>query len=313
MTYETEKPFVSVVLPTYNRAYILGDAIKSVLGQTYANLELIVVDDGSTDNTKEFVQTYTDPRIRYVRHEHNKGLAASRNTGIREARGAFVANLDSDDVWMLQKLERELAVFSTTAPETGVVYSQYERTYSNGRITVFPDVPVPAHNFQKMLLEVNLISMQMALVKKDVFENAGYFDESIPALQDWEFWIRASAKTQFVFLPEVLTKGVVLSDSIANNPEKRLRGREKIFIKHEELFKTMPAIYARHAFTIGHTNALRGNLHNALPFLWKAITAQPFHMKYLISFILAKASSVLGMPALYKKTLRLQANLKLDM
>lgn len=305
MTSMTEKPLISVVLPTYNRAYILGNAIESVQAQTYQNWELIVVDDGSEDNTKHLVDTYTDPRIRYVRHEHNKGLAASRNTGIREAHGVFIANLDSDDIWMPEKLEHELTVFSKSPSTIGVVYSQYERTYGDGRRVVFPDVPHPKNDFQKTLLGVNMISMQMALVKKDVFRETGYFDESIPALQDWEFWIRASVKTQFVFLPEILTKGVVLKDSIANNPQKRLSGREKIFLKHEHLFKTVPSVYARHAFTIGHTHALRGELENALPFLRKAAAAEPASLKYVASLLLAYISYVLRMPLLYKKTLRL--------
>ena len=169
MMPETEKPLISVTLPTYNRAYILPKAIDSVRAQTYTNWELIIVDDGSTDNTEEIINTYrrADPRIRYAKHETNKGLAASRNTGVRESRGSYIANLDSDDEWLPQKLEKELAVFRTAPPSVYVVYSQYERTLGNGRIALLPEAPGERNgNLRRILLEVNLISMQMALVKK---------------------------------------------------------------------------------------------------------------------------------------------------
>ena len=93
------KPTVTIIIPTYNRAHLLGRAIRSVLTQTFHNWELIVVDDASTDNTKEVAYSFQDPRIHYLCHETNRGGPAARNTGIREARGLYIAFLDSDDEW----------------------------------------------------------------------------------------------------------------------------------------------------------------------------------------------------------------------
>lgn len=296
-----EQPMISVILPTFNRAYILPKAIESVLAQTYAHWELIIVDDGSTDTTHAAVMKFSDPRIRYVKHPENKGLAASRNTGIRESCGTYIANLDSDDVWLPQKLEKELAVFKKTPPLVYVVYSEYERTLGDGRVAHLPEVARERNgDLRSTLLAVNLISMQMALVKKELFEKVGYFDERIPALQDWEFWIRASQYTHFAFLPEILTRGVVLEDSIANNQKKRLQGRELIFTIHEQAFKIMPAVYADHAFRIGHTYALRGEITHAIPYLTKAWTAKPLHIKHAAGLLLAICACIFHSPAWYK-------------
>lgn len=106
MIEKSEKiPTVSVVIPTYNRAHLVGRAIQSVLNQTYQDFEIIVVDDGSTDNTEEVVKSFNDPRIRYIRHDQNRGGSAARNTGIKMARGEYIAFQDSDDEWLPEKLE----------------------------------------------------------------------------------------------------------------------------------------------------------------------------------------------------------------
>lgn len=293
-------PVISIVLPTYNRAYILPEAIQSVLRQTYTDWELIVVDDGSTDNTREVVMSFTDSRIRYVQHEHNKGLAAGRNTGIREAHGEFIANLDSDDVWLPHKLEKELSKFT---PGVDVVYSRYERTLADGRVSSLPpDIVEPKEgNLQKVFLADNIISMQMAIIRREVFEKYGMFDESIQAMQDWELWLRLAPHCRFAYVPEVLTTGSVLPDSIARNREKRLLARAMIFQKHEQMFRTDPSIYAYHAFRIGHAYALRGEISTARTYLYKALRTKPYKILYIAGYALALVSDLLHSPALYKK------------
>jgi len=96
---------VSVIIPTYNRAHLVGRAIRSVLNQTYQDFEIIVVDDCSTDNTEEIVKGFNDHRIRYMRHDRNRGGSAARNTGIKASQGKYIAFLDSDDEWLLKKAE----------------------------------------------------------------------------------------------------------------------------------------------------------------------------------------------------------------
>ncbi|MGC8603005.1 MAG: glycosyltransferase family 2 protein, partial [Desulfomonilaceae bacterium] len=114
---------VSVIIPTYNRAHLIERAVNSVLEQTYDKLEIIVVDDGSTDNTGNVLSQLQDgdSRVRYIRHETNKGSQSARNTGIRNARGDYVAFLDSDDEWLPYKLEKQIPLFQNTERNIGVV------------------------------------------------------------------------------------------------------------------------------------------------------------------------------------------------
>ena len=104
---------------------MIARSIESVLSQTFQDFEIIVVDDGSTDNTEEVVNSFNDERIRYVRHEQNKGEAAARNTGIKLARGDYIASQDSDDEWLPEKLARQIEVFENSPPEVGVVYTGF--------------------------------------------------------------------------------------------------------------------------------------------------------------------------------------------
>ncbi|MCK5177967.1 MAG: glycosyltransferase family 2 protein, partial [Candidatus Omnitrophica bacterium] len=116
---------VSVIMPVYNTKTYLGTALDSVLKQSWVDFEIIIVDDGSTDNTKKLANDFNDERIRYVRHEQNKGEAASRNTGIKLAKGDYIASQDSDDEWLPGKLARQVEVFENSPPEVGVVYTGF--------------------------------------------------------------------------------------------------------------------------------------------------------------------------------------------
>lgn len=116
---------VSVIIPTYNRAHLLGRAIQSVLAQTYEDFEIIVVDDASTDVTEQVVKSFADDRINYIRHQKNKGGSSARNTGIKAAKGEFIAFLDSDDEWVPKKLEKEINRLQTLSNEVGVFYGGF--------------------------------------------------------------------------------------------------------------------------------------------------------------------------------------------
>ena len=119
-----------------SQVIIKSRAIQSVLDQTYEDFELIVVDDGSTDNTEEVVKNFGNDKIRYIRHEENKGAAAARNTGIRAARGEYIGFQDSDDEWLPVKLEKQIKVFETAPPEVGVVYTDMQRINERGSSSI---------------------------------------------------------------------------------------------------------------------------------------------------------------------------------
>ncbi|GAH74960.1 unnamed protein product, partial [marine sediment metagenome] len=168
------KPTVSVIIPTYNRAYLIGRAIQSVLNQTYQDFEIIVVDDGSTDDTEEIVRSFKDKRIGYVRHEKNKGAAAARNTGIKAAKSEYIAFQDSDDEWLPEKLEKQMKVFENAPPEVGVVYTDFLRIKGNKKIHIpFSWVTQKEGNIHKELLKGNFVTTQSVVIRKKCFKKSG--------------------------------------------------------------------------------------------------------------------------------------------
>lgn len=207
---------VSVILPTYNRAHTLLRAANSVLNQTYKNFELIIIDDCSTDNTEEVVKNIHDERIVYIRQFSNKGAAAARNTGIKIAKGDYVAFQDSDDEWLPEKLEKQMNVFKSVSLEVGVVYTGFWRIEKGKKIyipaTKTTKKEVDIHN---KLLKGNFITTQVAVVKKECFKKLGGFDERLPRLQDWELWIRISEHYGFYFIDEALAIVYLQKESIS--------------------------------------------------------------------------------------------------
>lgn len=180
-------PAVSIIVPAYNQSEYLGDAIRSALGQTHADLEVIVVDDGSTDETPAVCQAFTDARLRYV-WQANRGLSGARNTGIREARGEFLTFLDSDDQFLPDKLEQLLAAFEGD-PGLGLVAGQAVLIDRLGRpIGEIFDRPLPADPTE--LLLGNPLHVGSVLLRRDWQERVGLFDESLRSYEDWDMWLR---------------------------------------------------------------------------------------------------------------------------
>lgn len=178
---------VSVIIPAYNQGHYLGEAIESVLSQTYQDFEIIVVDDGSADNTSEVAQGFADPRIKYV-YQENAGLSAARNTGIRYASGAYLTYLDSDDCFLPRKLELLLQAF-TADPDLGFVAGQAILIDEHGEPLhrVF-DTPLPEDSAQ--LLLGNPLHVGAVMVRRSWQERVGFFDVSLRSYEDWDMWLR---------------------------------------------------------------------------------------------------------------------------
>lgn len=204
---ERVRPITSVVLPSYNRAHLIGRAIRSVLAQTYPHLELIVVDDCSTDNTEELVRGMADPRVRFVRQAEHMGAPATRNTGIKTAIGEYIAFIDSDDEWFPQKLERQLAVFKrSTIHRLGMVVCDVIVVQPNGKETVNRP-QMNGLTYEGLIFPAaHGVATGAFLVKRDFTEPELHFDESLPALQDWEFMLRLSRLCNIGYAPESLIR-----------------------------------------------------------------------------------------------------------
>src|SRR5437764_3981856 len=206
---------VSVVIPTYNRARVVGEAIDSALAQTHERLEVIVVDDGSTDDTAERVGRRRDPRLRYVRREH-VGVSSARNAGIAAATGDLVSFLDSDDLWKPEKIETEVAALARH-PEAGGVFSDLEkregatvvpsfmrRTRVFARLLggrAFPEgLLLPSRALYLCLLQEIPIKTPALTVRRSALERVGGFDERWTSSEDWEFLLRLARTESLLYL-----------------------------------------------------------------------------------------------------------------
>jgi len=196
-------PRVSVAIPTWNRAHLVGRAIRSALAQTFQDFELCVVDDGSTDGTREVVAGMVNARVAYVRHEKNGGISRARNTALARARGEWMAFLDDDNEWAPDYLERQLA-FAASRPGAGMVYCRARRHDARAsRHGLVPSTVWEGRVFRHLLKEwVPLMSC--ALLRRSILIEVGGLDESLGAMEDRDLWMRLAQRTDFAGNPDAL-------------------------------------------------------------------------------------------------------------
>ncbi|MFQ6092657.1 MAG: glycosyltransferase [bacterium] len=194
-------PRVSVIIPTYNRAQFLTEAIGSVLDQSYGDFELIVIDDGSKDGTREVLKPFQG-RLTYCYQEH-AGVSRARNRGLSLARGDYVAFLDSDDLWRRQKLEKEVNFFEEN-PGANICYTDEVWIRNGVRVN-----PKRIHRKQsgwifRQCVPLCIISLSSAMMHSSLFHQVGPFDEHLPACEDYDLWLRVSLVTEVHFIAEPL-------------------------------------------------------------------------------------------------------------
>ena len=199
-------PLVSVIIPTYNRADWLTEAIDSVLAQSYPSCELIIVDDGSTDRTRELIAGYKQP-LHYL-YQPNQGVSSARNLGIRSATGQYIALLDSDDLWLPQKVEQQVAIMEQ-CPELQLCHTEEIWIRRGVRVN-------PKKKHQKYggyifpyCLPLCVISPSSAMIRRSLFDEIGYFDETLPACEDYDLWLRITKTypVYFIDTPLIVKRG----------------------------------------------------------------------------------------------------------
>jgi glycosyltransferase involved in cell wall biosynthesis len=199
-------PRVSVIIPTYNRAGIIAEAVDSVLAQDYKDFELIVVDDGSTDNTSEVMARYGDD-VR-VLFQENKGVSAARNRGITEASGKLIAFLDSDDLWLPQKLSTQVEFFSQ---RPDALICQTEEVWLRNGIRINPKHrhKKPSGMIFEPSLKLCLVSPSAVMIRRDLLDRTGGFDETLPACEDYDLWLRISCRfpVYLIETPLIIKRG----------------------------------------------------------------------------------------------------------
>ncbi|MBO8150903.1 MAG: glycosyltransferase [Candidatus Marinimicrobia bacterium] len=213
--------FISVIIPTYNRAVYLKRAIDSVLNQTFKNIELIVVDDGSTDNTPDVVRMYED-KVKYIRIEHS-GVSASRNTGIKAASSKWIAFLDSDDYWLNKKLEIQTEYMEKNPH---LLISQTDEIWIRNGVRVNPMLKHRKYGgwIFKESLPLCIISPSAVLIHRSIFEDVGYFDETLPICEDYDLWLRVTLKYPVGLIKEKL---IVKTGGHDDQLSKKLWGMDR--------------------------------------------------------------------------------------
>lgn len=226
-------PLVSVIIPTHNRAGMIQRAVNSALEQTYKNLEIIVVDDASTDNTKEVIDNYRNSKIKYLRLAKNSGQCIARNRGIEISSGEYIGFLDSDDEWLPVKIEKQLECFTKGDPSLAAVYGVSYVVDEVKNHTVIQNAGLKKGDIYNDLLQGYCPSTPtLFLVKSDILREVGMFDESLITFVDLDLWLRFARKFTFDYVDEpVIRKYEHLGEQYVSNFNQRARGLDLLLAK----------------------------------------------------------------------------------
>ena len=293
MDTENDSPLVSVVLPTHNRAHLLPRSIQSVLDQSFTDFEIIIVDDGSVDDTERVVKSFQDIRIRYLKLDENRGGSFARNVGIRASLGRYVAFQDSDDEWLQGKLEEQVTQMRLADVTVGTVYTAFERIYGLERVCV-PTASTTNKNgwILKELLCHNFITTPAVLIKRECFDNCGFFDENLPRLQDWDLFIRISMSYKYLLIDKVYVLEYHQPDSISANWTFYMQSLNYILNKYQILFSSYNKITAAHYYYLSYINwkyKINGSWQEDL---FEAFKRSPLKPRYFTSLLLGHKTTL---------------------
>lgn len=267
-------PVVSVIIATYKRQALLPRAIESVIAQTFQDWELIVVDDEPSSETRAIVAGFADPRIRYHAHPVNAGLCAARNTGIRAARGRYIAFLDDDDAYLPEKLELQVRALDAVPERVGVVACFEEVLRNDGRATVRA-MHLDGDVHAKILVD-DLIRMQPLMVRRSCFDVVGVFDEDLRAHDDFDMTLRLSRHYEFVTIPRPLVRIHPTVGSMSQNVQRRIEAIDTIMAKHPE-FRSDRRVRARWLRRLARHHAELGDRRGWRRHMLRSLRADPIN------------------------------------
>jgi len=292
---------VTAIIPAHDRAHTLGRALSSVLAQTRAPEELIVVDDGSTDATPEVAASFAG--IRLLRLPRNAGAAHARNAGAKAASGDYLAFLDSDDAWATDKLERQLA-FLAAKPATdllctGITVHAVDDTVSDYTFGASP----PAGGWTLEHLQTYPFSTSTWLIRRSALAAAGFFDETLPNSEDLDLLSRLVRHNLIEMLPGALTIKHNQGDGLNRDYTKTVASTLELFRRHADLWERAPVAAARTWQRLGVMHAGAGDMQQARAALWQATRRQPLEPRHWARLGLAclGATAFRAVPAMLRR------------
>jgi glycosyltransferase involved in cell wall biosynthesis len=282
---------VSVIVPTYNRPEMLGDCLRSILHQTYPNIEIIVVNDGGVDVKKVIDPLNRQNQITSLEHTANRGMAAARNTGIAAARGKYLAYLDDDDSYLPHHIETLVNFLEKN--DCKVAYTDAHRAHRktiNGRDVVQRrDLPYSIDFDSDRILVQNYIPTLCVMHEKNCLDATGSFDEELTVLEDWDLWIRMSRKFPFAHVKEITGEFVWRTDGKTMSSDRRTefwRTVDIIYRRYRPLTQDKPRVresqrvYLRNVKIVSYLSRILGERSAAFQWLLRVLTAA--HNKYYI-------------------------------
>jgi teichuronic acid biosynthesis glycosyltransferase TuaG len=282
-------PEVSVIIPAYNAAHYLAEAVDSVLRQSFQDFEILVIDDGSTDDTEELMRGYRT-KVRYLRQQ-NSGVAIARNHGIEQSRGRYIAFLDADDTWAAHKLERQLTAMAD--------HKDYRICYSAFTITGPDLTPISvsrsrrqAHALEDILLRGNVIATPTTVMgERALFVESGGFDSALSQCADWDMWVRLAALTDFLYIDEPLAwyrrHGANMSRNASLLEQDSFRVLEKGFAMEgvaDRLRARRRFAFARNYMVVAGTHFHAGNYRAFARCAARAVIMDFRQASYLMAF-----------------------------
>lgn len=280
------EPSVSVVLPTYNRAGTLARAIQSVLAQTHQDLELIVVDDASSDETAKVVQRFHDPRLRYEPSAERLGVSRARNLGCGMARGEFIAFQDSDDEWRVEKLAKQLQVLRDAGPAAvlvvcgDIVVNNYSSSY----------LGVDSAESSLDITQMSVLRLPGAscwLARKASLLEVGGFNEQLNCFEDWELSLRLSERGRVMMVNEPLAVRQKTPNSLFQTERNYAPNLKRILALHERRLRAHPRVWAHSCNLIGQTECQYGSSREARRWFLQALAVRPFAPRGWVNLVMS--------------------------
>jgi len=298
------EPLTSIIMPTYNHAQFIGEAVDSVLKQSFRNIELIIVDNYSEDNTRQIVESFNDDRIKYYKFPNKGIIAASRNFGIRKSIGQYAAFIDSDDVWFTDKLKQQIYVLERDGA-CQMVFCRFSVNQMNiqksEKIMGPKNLKVNSFIYDE-LIRYNFIVSSSVLLRSKILKEVGHFDEaeSLRCAEDFDLWLRIAHNNQVVFLPEIL--GMYRMHILNSNVNgQRLEKAVRVIDKHLKMelttLKTAKRAKANFYFREGWFT-IDSDTKLARSYFKKALKLNFYNLKILLLSVMGIGISYV--PSLYK-------------